>query len=431
MVARASACLRRLGGGRRRRHVQFWRFLANRKVTIERLLEGWSERTASAAAGRHVLAIQDTSEIKFATAPGRRRGLGKIGNGNSRGLLVHAMAGVDAASGSMLGLVAGRIWTRRGLVRSAHALRDLKHKESARWLTTAQTAKSVLAKAAMVTVIADRESDIYAEWALVPEANFHLLARVCHDRRVEAGGTLSDALDKMTDAGTRAIMLPSRAPNSPERSALLTLRFGPVVFKRPANTIERDLPATVSLTVVEVCERHPSKGRQPVHWRLLTTHTVKDEAAAWQIVDWYRMRWIIEQLFRLMKSQGLDIEASEITQADRLLKLAAIVTRAAAITLQLVQARDGKSNETASIAFSDEEIDALQTLSKEYKPRTELQKNPHRKQSLAWATWLIARLGGWDGYKSSRPPGPITLKHGLEYFKAFAAGHRNKNVCIH
>src|SRR5882672_5467975 len=126
MVARASACLRRLGGGRRRRQVQFWRFLANRKVTIERLLEGWGERTASAAAGRHVLAIQDTSEIKFSTEPGRRRSLGKIGNGNSRGLLLHAMAAVDATSGSLLGLVAGRIWTRKGLVRSTHARRDLK-----------------------------------------------------------------------------------------------------------------------------------------------------------------------------------------------------------------------------------------------------------------------------------------------------------------
>src|SRR5207237_4186191 len=121
----------------------------------------------------------------------------------------------------------------------------------------------------------------------------------------------------------------------------------------------------------------------------------------------------------------------EITQADRLLKLAAIVAHAAAITLQLVQARNGKSNEMADIAFSGEEIEALGALSHKYKATTALQKNPHPKRSLAWATWLIARLGGWDGYPSSRPPGPITLKHGLEYFKAFAAAHGSRNVCIH
>ncbi|MDW9411423.1 hypothetical protein GOA86_31755 [Sinorhizobium meliloti] len=26
-----------------------------------------------------------------------------------------------------------------------------------------------------------------------------------------------------------------------------------------------------------------------------------------------------------------------------------------------------------------------------------------------WAAWSIARLGGWDGYSSSRPPRPITF----------------------
>src|SRR4051812_8249485 len=31
--------------------------------------------------------------------------------------------------------------------------------------------------------------------------------------------------------------------------------------------------------------------------------------------------------------------------------------------------------------------------------------NPHPTDSLAWAAWIIARLGGWNGYASSRPPG--------------------------
>jgi Transposase DDE domain len=430
MVAHATSCLRRLGDGRRCREVQFWRFVANSRVTVERLLEGWGARSAQAAAGRHVLAIQDTTEINFATEPGRRRGLGKIAKGNTRGLLVHAMAAVDATSGSLLGLVTGRIWTRKGVVRTAHALRDIKNKESGRWLSTAETAKRVLAKAGMVTVIADRESDIYAEWALVPAPNFHLITRVWHDRRRQEGGKLSDALEEMADAGTRTITLPARAPNAPERKATLTLRFGPVTLKRPDDTMERNLPATVTLSVVEVLERHPPKGQKPLHWRLLTTHGVVDEAAAWQIVDWYRMRWIIEQLFRLMKSQGLDIEASQITEADRLLKLAAIVAHAAAVTLQLVQARDGKSQEMADIAFSSDEIGALDTLDADYKGTTKLQTNPHRKRTLAWAAWLIARLGGWDGYPSSKRPGPITFRHGLEYFKAFAAGYARKDVCM-
>jgi hypothetical protein len=39
-----------------------------------------------------------------------------------------------------------------------------------------------------------------------------------------------------------------------------------------------------------------------------------------------------------------------------------------------------------------------------------------------WAGWIIAKLGGWDGYPKSKPPGPITFRHGLEYFKSIARG---------
>jgi len=62
---------------------------------MDALLAGWGEQTAIAAAGRHVLAIQDTSEINFRTTPERRRDLGEIGKGVGRGLLLHAMLALD------------------------------------------------------------------------------------------------------------------------------------------------------------------------------------------------------------------------------------------------------------------------------------------------------------------------------------------------
>jgi hypothetical protein len=48
--------------------------------------------------------------------------------------------------------------------------------------------------------------------------------------------------------------------------------------------------------------------------------------------------------------------------------------------------------------------------------KTEKQKNPYRKNSMSWASWLIARLGGWNGYSSESPPGPITMLRGLQKF---------------
>ncbi|WP_414573692.1 hypothetical protein [Nostoc sp. CCY 9925] len=38
--------------------------------------------------------------------------------------------------------------------------------------------------------------------------------------------------------------------------------------------------------------------------------------------------------------------------------------------------------------------------------------------TVAWATWIIARLGGWSGYSSQKPPGITTLVRGLYQFES-------------
>lgn len=132
----------------------------------------------------------------------------------------------------------------------------------------------------------------------------------------------------------------------------------------------------------------------------------------------------------MLKTQGLKIEDSQLETADRLLKLVAIAAKAAAITIQLLQARHGRGSQSATLVFDSSQIETLDALNAELEGKTKLQKNPHPKHALAWAAWIIARLGGWDGYPSSKPPGPITMKNGLEYFHAVALGWNLKNVCM-
>lgn len=149
---------------------------------------------------------------------------------------------------------------------------------------------------------------------------------------------------------------------------------------------------------------------------------------AWRMVGWYRQRWHIEQFFRTLKQQGLQLEDSQLETAERLIKLTAIAARAVCTIMQLVQARDGRSGQGAGIAFSLPEIETLHALLPELEGKTALQKNPHPPETLAWAAWIIAKLGGWDGYPKSKPPGPITLRHGLQYFKSLAHGWRLRSV---
>ena len=429
MVAGKDICVRRLAKGNRAREVRFNRFLGNAKVTTERVIESWSEGTAAAAEGRHVLAIQDTSEINFATTAKRRRGLGEIGKGNGRGVLLHPMLAVDAENGICLGLVSGDVWTRKGRRTVSHDLRDLSDKESQRWIATALAAKPLLARAAMVTALGDRESDIFALYASAAEQHFHVIARSMHDRKLADGSGLYAASEAIAIVDQRALVLPARAQRA-ERTAQLELRFGAVSLVRPQSKFLRNLPETLPLNYVDVREPDIQAGTEPLHWRLLTTHPVANAEQAWRIVDWYKQRWLIEQFFRVLKTQGFRLEDSQVANADRLLKLVAIAAKAAVITIQLLQARDGRAHQPARLAFDTNGVATLAALNRNLESQSKRLRNPHPPDSLAWAAWIIGRLGGWDGYPSSKPPGPITMKNGLEYFHAVAAGWSLRDVCM-
>jgi hypothetical protein len=325
--------------------------------------------------------------------------------------------------------LSGEVWTRKGRRAVSHDQRDLSDKESQRWIATALAAKPLLAKAAMVTMLGDRESDIFALYASAAKEQFHVIARSMHDRKLADGAGLYAASEAMAIIEQRTIALPARAQRT-ERTALLGLRFGAVTLARPQTRFLRHLPKSLPLTLVDVREVKPQAGIEPLHWRLITTHPVTTAQEAWRIVEWYKRRWLIEQFFRILKTQGFKLEDSQVGTAERLLKLVAIAAKAAVITLQLVQARDGRDHRPVRIAFDAEEVATLAALNRNLEAQSKRLRNPHPPDSLAWAAWIVGRLGGWDGYPSSKPPGPITMKHGLEYFHAAAAGWSLRDVCM-
>lgn len=175
MVARATVCVRRLAGGCRAQRVRYGRFLANPKVTVAALLDGWGEQTARAAGGRHGLAIQSLPRRRPGT-PARFISARPRGAGAAWARLAMAISMVCwcmpwwrwmRPPAAVLDWSAPfdrlrRVWTRSGPVTVTHNRRALADKESERWIATALRAQDVLAMATRVTVIADRESDLYA-----------------------------------------------------------------------------------------------------------------------------------------------------------------------------------------------------------------------------------------------------------------------------
>ena len=170
----------------------------------------------------------------------------------------------------------------------------------------------------------------------------------------------------------------------------------------------------------------------PVFWRLMTTHTVNNFEDAKKIAGWYCCRWNIEQVFRTMKKRGFKIEDSEIEEPASLLKLFVLSIAAAVNVLCLVKARDGATNRYATDIFCEEELKFLVIVLSTVNGSTQKQQNPYKYQTLSWASWIIARLGGWNGYTCERPAGPITMYEGLEQFKTLFKGWKmaQQDVCI-
>ncbi|MBZ9743210.1 IS4 family transposase, partial [Mesorhizobium sp. CO1-1-4] len=254
--------------------------------------------------------------------------------------------------------------------------------------------------------------------------NVDLVVRACQNRRIAAAqdepGLLFDLIDAQPEQGRVTVTIPA-APGRKARAATLAIRFALVILRRPCNGADPALPETVSVTLVDVREvSQPEDGSEPVHWRLLTTHGVATLTDARRIVDLYRTRWIIEEFFRTLKSAGFDIEAADLGDPHAMINFVAAATIAAVTIKQLVQARDGNTDQLLSDAFDPDDQPIIEAISAKLEGKTERQRNPYPIGTLAFAAWVIARLGGWTGYYGK--PGPKVMRIGLAEFNAIKVG---------
>jgi hypothetical protein len=251
----------------------------------------------------------------------------------------------------------------------------------------------------------------------------HQIVRVCQNRQIDTkdqeSALLFSFIDSLPERGQFTANIPA-APGRKARVADLAVRFSPVVLRKPQNGAAADLPKTLALTLVDVRETTTPEDGEPIHWRLLTTHSVTSLGEARRIVDLYRMRWIIEEFFRLLKTAGFNIEDADIGDPQAMINLVAAATVAAVTVMQLVQARDGTTDQSLADAFDPADQPILEAASAQLEGKTTRQKNPHPKGSLAFAAWVLGRLGGWTGYYGK--PGPRVIRRGFDDFQRIRYG---------
>jgi hypothetical protein len=453
MVKRQTVILRRLGKNRAE-EVSYGRFINNDSVTPEGLIDSQASFFNASCRDKHILLVEDTTAASFGLHQ-NRSSLGYVGKSTQvSGFHMHPAIGVDALTGGYLGILGLHVWKRPtpqepiiDLTLDQETQKELKkafkkkqrkdlwkqpfeQKEYYKWYSVIEKAVNNCPYAKQYTIVSDREGDVYEALCGYHQKGWDYVVRSSYDRKLSPLAhtegnepissqekTLHKALDSWEVQGCYSLKLPKTDKRSVHQ-AHLDIKFGQVVISWPNWSIKQQYEPTLPLYVVEVKEQSSTavNGENPIHWILMTSHKVETVQDALIIIQWYKWRWLIEQTFRTIKSEGLAIESSEVESYEALINLATLTLLAAVLVMQLVQDREEQTQQNLEDVFTPIEIACLQQVSTQLEGSTQKQKNPHPKNTLAFASWVVARLGGWSGYINKRPPGPITMMNGLTRF---------------
>jgi len=417
------------------------RLFGNPSLTPEVSFAALSLECGAVVNDKTILLIEDTTSIQRTHMSGLHAAsdpdIGRMEKNNVRGFFVHPVLAVEALNGMPLGIASGLVWNRDSGTtpspKGAYAGKPRSQKESSRWITCADAALEATTSAKHRIVVADREADIYDLYALVSQAYGG------EAYGGEAYGSRSDVVvrarsDRQQDQATESIFAAVaqaevclglrcevRTTTGKRRIARLEVRSVAVEIARPKRA-EKTLPGSVSCFVIEAREILPNEGipegEEAVHWRILTTVPILCAADAEKVLRWYCRRWQIEQLFRLLKSEGVRVEQSQLERGSAVKNMVVFALAVALKLLQATTARDLPNTLPLEVLFTNDEQVCAEMLIARHEGKTEAQKNPYPTGTLMRYLWLIARLGGWKGYKSESPPGPITFRRGFESFAA-------------
>jgi hypothetical protein len=403
-----------------------YRFLRNRRISLERVLEPHVQATAERCrAVGEVLVIHDTTEFNF---PGEkaRAGLTVVGP-DRHAFWMHSALAVSAdGRRAPLGVVAAASFVKKDRGQGAPDVswrarfRD-PAKQSARWRDGVTTVRARLGPGVRAIHLMDREGDSYELFAALRQQGESFIIRIHYDRRLDTAASLHDVIPTTEWIAERTVALAprdvrhkakpahQRHPARAARSATLRMAARTVMLPRPQQC-GRGVPPTLTLNLVYVWEAHPPVGAAPIEWRLLTTAAIDTPAAVEQIVDWYRTRWLIEEFFKCLKTGC----AYERRQLESLQTLRVALGLFVPIAWQLLLLRH------LAREHADAQADAVLTTRHLHLLRVASTRPLSSRPTVGEVLIAIARLGGH--LRQNGEPGWLVLARGMQTLYAMAAG---------
>lgn len=402
----------------------------------------WERAVSASAAGLWVLAIQDTTEMRFGGTM-EREGLGDLMN-DGDGFYAHTgllacIAKPDGPRGAVaipLGLGGCEILVRpkdraarpadmskKEWERTRHFAND---NEFLRWERLASDLDQA-ADSHEVSIIhvADREADEFSWMAKIIERGGRFVIRQTKERRLLAGYKTQN--DEVVD-GLEALLASQhpiqakrevafqtastargrRRREEPRegRSTTLGIYALQTTVRRP--DLSRTSTKTITLNVVIVRELDAPEGQAPIEWRLLTTESIETKDDVLRIVDAYRARWLIEEYFKAIKT-GCSYEKLQLETLHGL-KIALSFCFAIAWHMLLLRtiARDAPNVPARAVMTIAQMTVLLAIAAMPKNPwSVKLQDNPDVTDVL----YAVARMGGH--IKNNGPPGWMTLSRGF------------------
>ncbi len=391
-----------------------YRLLDEPDVTFAALMQPHLQQTREQALSSPVvLLVQDTTTVDLSH---RRKisGVGQIGNERGRGFFVQTVLAVHPQTREVLGCMAQEPFVRipapQGEQRYQRRKREAR--ETDVWIRQVQSIGTP-ESASMWVHVGDRGADMFPFFQACQATQTHFLVRAAQNRCVE------ESEEELTHALDRARSWPSQASRPFEvparhghkgRSTQLQVAFGQMTLLPPRHE-PRASKEPLTVWVIRVWEEQTPEGEEPLEWILLTSVPTTTLEQAWERVDWYQHRWLVEDYHQCLKS-GCRIEQRQLQTVDGLIRLLGLLSP---LAVRLLQIRAFARSEPERPAHEIVEPLMLAVVA---------QRSGHSPATMTIGSfWTeVARLGGYLARSHDGPPGWRTIWKGWLSLQTFLEG---------
>jgi hypothetical protein len=391
-----------------------YRLLDEPDVTFEALMQPHLQQTREQAMSSPVvLLVQDTTDIDLSHRH-KLSGVGQIGNERGRGFFVQTVLAVRPQTREVLGCMAQEPFVRVPAPEGEQRHQRLKREERETdvWIRQVHTIGTPAAGSTWVHV-GDRGADMFPFFQACQATQTHFLVRAAQNRRVqESEAEIKYSLMRARSwpsQASRPFEVPARHGHK-GRSTQLQLAFGQMTLLPPRNE-PRAGKEPLTVWVIRVWEEQAPEGEEPLEWILMTSVPTTTLEQAWERVDWYRHRWLVEDYHQCLKS-GCRIEERQLQTVDGLIRLLGLLSP---LAVRLLQIRGFAREEPERPAH-----EVVEPLMLEVVAQRSGQSPLTMTVGSFWTE--VARLGGYLARSHDGPPGWRTIWKGWLSLQTFLEG---------